>query len=88
MKSHISAPIPNAASVMALAAICVMLPLSSAQSQTGSTVPVTVDNFIRAESDLYPGLLERHDAHCILQRVNRRLLSGVQRTSRHVFISV
>src|SRR5262245_49169595 len=62
MKSHVSAPIPNAASVMALAAICVMLPLFSAQSQTGSTVPVTVDNFIRAESDLYMSVVALKEA--------------------------
>ena len=39
----------------ALAAISVVPTQSSAQQQTGNTVPVTVENFIRAESDLYMG---------------------------------
>ena len=37
----------------ALAAISTAPTRSSAQQQTGNTVPVTVENFIRAESDLY-----------------------------------
>jgi hypothetical protein len=38
---------------VALAVISAVLTQSSAQQQTGDTVPVTVENFIRAESDLY-----------------------------------
>ena len=37
----------------AAAALAAMPPQAIAQQQTGATVPVTVESFIRAESDLY-----------------------------------
>jgi hypothetical protein len=45
------------AMVGVLAAVNAVRAQSSAPASTGATVPVTVDNFIRAESDLYLGVV-------------------------------
>jgi len=68
-----------------------LMALGGAQAQSGSAVPVTVDNFVRAESDVYfggpvqQGALGKFNHSRELIPVNRR---GVVRPNRDTLYSV